>query len=141
MKFYLILSLLFFSNLSLAKSPISNGEYIGEVNCLTSEGDAFKDQVSVTFTENQVFWRSLGDSGPINHTLTLILGEHDFFQMLDDGVGYFTSNGIHYETNVQGIKTEDTYVVDGYDLHYISSSKLPRMRIKCSSKMRRNFIF
>ena len=117
-----------------ALGPIQNGTYQGETTCWGMKVPKFKQVGSVTFTDDTMTWVTEGQNGEETHFKKFIIDKKGFFIInpeKENGSGYFTSRGLHFEITIDGVDGEDTFFASGNQLILVSSVKIGNETIAC----------
>ena len=132
-KFFALILLI--SQSALALGPLDNGIYNATLSCTTTEGDSISKKVDLVLTENSMIWRS----SSIDHKIFTFkkAGFFNFKSSRGQGSGYMTSNGIHFDAVIDGIKGEDTFIKIGDEIFHISSATWEGGSAKCEAIFRK----
>lgn len=131
-KMIIVLALLACYN-AFGLGPIPNGKYAGEMSC-TAPDPKFNSRSSLQLEvgDSTMRWKPVTPGEA--HTNEFLADSNGFFRVnpkQQNGEGYFTKYGLHYEIVFSGMPGEDTFIFADQKLYLISSVTFSKTRIKC----------
>ena len=129
----IIFLVLFAGTSAFGLGSIPNGKYTGKMICIAPD-PKFNSQSSLQLKvgDSTMRWET-GIPGE-EHTNKFLPDSKGFFRInpeQQNGAGYFTENGLHYEIIFSGVPGEDTFMFVDQKLYLISSVTVSDTRIKC----------